>query len=239
VHANTEFVPARSARRLLHEASSGALATLLPGGAPHASLVTVATLPDASPVLLLSRLARHTENILRDPRVSLLIEGPRGADPLAGARVSIAGTICATEEPAARRRFLARHPSAEGYAGFKDFSFWRIEPSGAHLVAGFGRIVDLSASELKIETGRAETLLAAEEDAIAHMNADHADAVELYATRLLGAAPGPWQIVGIDPAGCDLYLGETIRRLEFPQRVITPDALRKTLVDLALQARAT
>jgi putative heme iron utilization protein len=238
VHANTHFDPSRAARRLLHEGKSGALATLLPGGAPHASLVTIATLPDASPILLLSRLARHTVNILADPRVSLLIEGPRGADPLAGARVSITGIIRVTEDPAARRRFLARHPSAAEYAGFKDFSFWRIEPSGAHLVAGFGRIVDVAASDLKIETDDAASVLAAEEGAIAHMNSDHADAIELYATRLLGAEPGPWRIMGIDPAGCDLYLGETIRRLDFPQRVITPDALRKTLAELAGQARA-
>ncbi|MCC6947488.1 MAG: HugZ family protein [Bradyrhizobiaceae bacterium] len=237
--SKTEFDPARFARRMLREARTGALATLLPSGAPHASLVTVANLADGSPVLLLSRLARHTENILADPRVSLLIEGPRAGDPLAGARVSIAGTIATTDNPAARRRFLARHSSAAGYAGFKDFAFWRIEMTGAHLVAGFGRIVDLSAADLSTEVADAAEVLAAEESAIEHMNADHADAIERYATRLLGAEAGPWRVMGIDPAGCDLFLGETIRRLEFPQRVMTADALRKMLAELARQARDT
>lgn len=234
MRSSDDFDPARAARRLLAEARTGALASLLPDGAPYASLVTVATLPDAAPVLLLSTLARHTANIQADPRVSLLLDERRPGDPLQGARVSIAGTIAVTEAPAARRRFLARHPSA-GYARFADFAFWRIEVTGAHLVAGFGRIVDLAPGDLAIDAG---PLLEAEEGAVAHMNEDHADALELFATRLLGADPGPWRLAGLDPEGCDLILGDTVRRLDFPQRVTTPAALRQTLADLARQARA-
>jgi putative heme iron utilization protein len=228
------FDPVRAARRLLSEARSGALGTILPSGAPYASLVTVATMPDAAPILLLSTLARHTQNIQQDPRVSLLLEERRPGDPLEGSRISISGTIAPTELPAAARRFLARHASSGGYAGFKDFGFWRIEMTGAHLVAGFGRIVDLRASDLAIE---ADPLADAEEGAIRHMNDDHADAIELYATRLLGAAAGPWRIIGIDPEGCDLMCEDTVRRLDFPQRVMNAAALRQTLADLARQAR--
>lgn len=238
MHARDDFDPARSAKRLILEARTGALATLLPRGAPYASLVTVATLPDASPILLLSRLARHTSNILADPRVSLLIDERRAGDPLEGARVSVAGRITQTDDPSARRRFLARHPSAEAYVGFADFSLWRIEVESAHLVAGFGRISDVKADDLAISLDGAEALLASEEGAIAHMNQDHADAIELYATRLLGEAGGPWRIIGIDPEGCDLNLGERVCRLDFPQRVTASDALRKILVDLVRQARA-
>jgi putative heme iron utilization protein len=229
------FDPARAARRLLSEARSGALATVMPSGAPYASLVTVATMPDAAPVLLLSTLARHTQNIQQDPRVSLLLEERRAGDPLEGSRISISGTIAPTELQTAERRFLARHPSSGGYAGFKDFGFWRVEMTGAHLVAGFGRIVDLRASDLVIE---ADALIDMEEGAIRQMNDDHADAVELYATRLLGEAAGAWRIIGIDPEGCDLMCQDTVRRLEFPHRVMTPTALRQTLADLAKQARA-
>jgi putative heme iron utilization protein len=231
--ASDEFDPIRSARRLIAEARSGALATLLPSGAPYASLVTVATMPDASPVLLLSRLARHTANIQGDPRVSLMIEERRVSDPLEGARISISGTIAVTTAPSAERRFLARHPSATGYAGFKDFSYWRIEVTGAHLVAGFGRIIDLRASDLTVEPALADV----EADAIEHMNKDHVDAIDLYATKLLGAPHGPWRIASIDPDGCDLILGDKIRRLDFPQRVTNAGALRKMLGDLAQAAR--
>lgn len=229
-----DFDPTRTARHLLAQARRGALATLSPSGAPYASLVIVATMPDAAPVLLLSGLARHTANIREDPRVSLLVEETGDGDPLEGARLSLSGMIAPTTSPAAERRFLARHPTAAGYAGFKDFGYWRIEVTGGHLVAGFGRIVDLRASDLTIDAG---PLLESEVGAIEHMNKDHVDAIDLYATRLLGERHGPWRIIGIDPEGCDLILGDTVRRLDFPQRVTNPGALRKMLADLAQEAR--
>jgi putative heme iron utilization protein len=233
-----DFDPIRTARQLLFEARSATLATLLPGGAPYASLVTVATSVDAAPILLLSRLARHTTNILVDARVSRLIAERSNGEPLESARLSLIGSIAQSDDPIARRRFIARHPSASEYAQFSDFAFWRLEVAGAHLVAGFGRIVDLAPADLMNKLDDAGALIAAEEDALAHMNADHQDAIEHYATRLLGEVPGAWRMVGIDPAGCELVLDKAVRRLDFPHRVTTPDALRKMLLDLAQKARS-
>src|ERR1041385_6728036 len=74
-----DFDPRRAARTLLREARSGALATLMTGsGDPYCSLVNVATGADGAPLLLISRLAVHTKNILADPRVSLML-AERGA----------------------------------------------------------------------------------------------------------------------------------------------------------------
>jgi heme oxygenase (biliverdin-IX-beta and delta-forming) len=233
-----DFDPRRAAKRLIREARTGALATLLPRGAPYASLVSVATLMDGTPVTLLSRLARHTENIAGDPRVSLMVDERRPGDPLAVGRVSLVGRILPTADEATRRRFLARHPEAAGYAGFQDFAFWRIEAESAHLVAGFGRIVDLSPADLRTDTAGAAALAAAEAGAIAHMNEDHLDALALYATKLLGAPPGEWRIVSLDPEGCELRLGDSVRRLDFPAPVTDGQGLRKTLVALAQAARA-
>jgi putative heme iron utilization protein len=233
-----EFDPKRATKRLIREARTGALATLLPGGAPYASLVSVATLMDGTPVTLLSQLARHTKNIAADPRASLLLDERRSGDPLAVGRVSLVGRIVPTDDEAAARRFLARHPEAAGYAGFKDFAFWRIEVESAHLVAGFGRIVDLTPADLHTDTGGAAALAEAEADAIEHMNEDHLDALALYATKLLDAPPGEWRIVSLDPEGCELRLGDTVRRLDFPAPVTDGEALRKTLVALAQAARA-
>jgi putative heme iron utilization protein len=227
-----------TARRLLFEAQSATLATLLPNGAPFASLVAIATAPDAAPVLLLSRLARHTANVIADSRASLLIDDRREGEPLENARLSLTGSIARSDDPVLRRRFLARHPSASEYVDFSDFSFWRMEIAGAHLVAGFGRIADIAPNELTNRIDDAAELMAAEEGALQHMNADHTDAIELYATRLLGEPGGPWRMVGIDPSGCELMLGRSVRRLNFPQRVTTSDALRKTLVALAGKARS-
>ncbi len=238
MHAADDFNPSRSAKRLLREAGRGALATLSPGGAPYASLVTVATAMDGAPILLLSRLARHTANVGADPRVSLLLEGERERDPLEGARVSLSGILSRTDDPAARRRFLVRHSSAEAYAGFADFGFWRMEMSGAHLVAGFGRIADLKKDELLTDISDAGQLAASEEDAVAHVNEDHRAALALYAAKLLGEEAGNWRIVSLDPEGCDLKLGERARRLEFPERVTEAGALRRMLARLAQEAKA-
>ena len=231
------FDPIRVAKRLVREARIGALASVASDGRPYASLVTAATAADNAPVLLLSRLARHTENILRDPRVSLLIDERSGADPLSVARVSLAGRIAPTDDAGAARRFLARHPSASGYASFADFGFWRIEVESAHLVAGFGRIVELTRDQILTATEDAADLLAVEESAVAHMNEDHREAIGLYATRLLGAEAEEWKIIGIDPEGCDLMAGEIVRRLDFPQRINSAVELRKMLVALADKAR--
>jgi len=233
-----DFDPQAVAKKLLREGRSGALATLMTGtGDPYCSLVNVATAADGAPLLLLSRLAVHTKNLLRDPRVSLMLDERREGDPLQGARVMLLGTAAATDDPTARRRYLDRQPEAEAFADFGDFSFYQIALKGAHLVAGFGRIVDLKPSELLVDLSGADALVAAEPEVVDHMNRDHADAVGLYATRLLGAADGPWRCVGCDPEGLDLQCERTGLRLPFPQRISSPGVLRQVLKELAEKAR--
>jgi putative heme iron utilization protein len=236
---DTPFDARHAAKKLLREARTGALATLMAGsGDPYCSLVNVATAPDGAPLLLLSRLALHTRNILADSRVSLMLDERKEGDPLEGARVMLMGTLAATTAPGARAAYLRRHPEAQGYADFADFGFYRMAVKGAHLVAGFGRIVDLAAGDLLTDTGDAGALLAAEADAIAHLNDDHADACRLYATKLLGGPDGAWRCVGIDPEGIELQFGRLALRLRFAERVTEPGSLRAVLRRLADAARA-
>jgi heme iron utilization protein len=233
------FDPKASAKKLMREGRSGALATLMAGaGDPYCSLVNVASAADGTPLLLISRLAVHTKNILADPRVSLMIDERKAGDPLEGARVMLLGTAVKTESVEARRRYLSYQPEAEVFAGFADFAFYEIKLKGAHLVAGFGRIVDLKPADLLTDLAGAEALITAEPEVLAHMNADHADACRLYATKLLGAADGDWRCVGCDPEGLDLQSERTGLRLPFPQRVTQPGVLRAVLKQLAEQARA-
>jgi len=124
------------------------------------------------------------------------------------------------------------------YANFSDFSFYRMEIGSAHLVAGFGRIVDLKRQDVLTDVSDAKDLVEAEADAIEHMNTDHADACRLYATRLLGGGDGDWRCVGIDPEGIELQNRRTALRLQFPRRIIAPGALRIMLKELADEARS-
>src|ERR1700761_4978321 len=89
----TDFNPSRLAKSLLRRRRQGALATLMAGtGDPYCSLVNLASHPDGAPILLISRLALHTKNILADPRVSLMLDERASGDPLEGARIMLAGT---------------------------------------------------------------------------------------------------------------------------------------------------
>jgi putative heme iron utilization protein len=237
-----DFDAAKLARGLLRRSRQGALATLMAGsGDPYCSLVNLASHPDGSPILLISRLALHTRNILADARISLMLDERSEGDPLEGSRIMLAGRAEQAGDDDAellRRRYLNAHPSAEVFVNFKDFSFFRIRPSAAHLVAGFGRIVDLKPAQFLTDISDAGTLLEAEQGAIDHMNADHRDTMNLYATRLLGAEAADWCCTGADPDGLDMQAGTQTLRLDFPQRIVTPTALRQVLKQLADQARA-
>ena len=234
-----DFDPKSAAQQLLREARSGALATLMPGcGDPYCSLVNVASAPDGSPLLLLSRLAVHTGNLLADPRISLMLDERKDGDPLEGARVMLMGTAVASDDRHHRRRYLARHPEAASFAGFADFGFYRLALKTAHLVAGFGRIVDLAPGEVLIAVDDAAALIDAEADIVDHLNGEHAEAMRLYATKLLGAPDGAWRCAGCDPEGLELQRGRSALRLPFRRRVASPGALRQLLKELADRARA-
>ena len=237
-----DFDAGRLARSLLRCSRQGALATLMAGsGDPYCSLVNLASHPDGSPILLISRLAVHTRNILGDPRVSLMLDERAEGDPLEGARIMLAGRAEEAGGEAVallRRRYLSAHPSAEAFVDFGDFSFFRIIPTGTHLVAGFGRILDLKPKSFLTDISDAAALLEAEPGAIEHMNEDHREAMNFYATRLLGAEAADWRCTGCDPDGIDLQAGVKTLRLDFPERVTGPGELRKMLVKLADEARA-
>ena len=240
-----DFNPVELAKSLLRATRAGTLATLDRNtGHPFASLVNVATDIDGAPTILTSRLSTHTANLEADGRASLLLAAAGKGDPLAHPRLSVLGAFAqiareSADDTRVRRRFLARHPKAELYAEFSDFSFWRMSVASAHLNGGFARAADLRAADVLTDISGAEHLIAAEEGAIAHMNADHAEAVLLYAVKLLGEDQGPWRISGIDPDGADLIAGDRTARLPFRERVTSADALRQVLVALAKDARAT
>jgi putative heme iron utilization protein len=235
--------PASVARGLLRALDRAALGTLMrpdmpEAGSPYASLVLVAVDHDASPLLLISTLADHTKNLAANPAVSLLFDGTVDLDePLTGPRVSVQGRAAKTEDERLKARFVARHPGSAMYAGFKDFAFWRVTVSRAHLVAGFGKIHWLSADEI-LYRPVAEALREAEPGILEHMNSEHADAVQLYATKILRGDGDGWLMTGVDPEGADLRRGGTVLRLPFVKPAVDAEQARVELVRLVKQARS-
>ncbi|MDH3704034.1 MAG: pyridoxamine 5'-phosphate oxidase family protein [Alphaproteobacteria bacterium] len=235
--------PGDISRRLIRTAGAATLATAERDhdGRPYASLVECACGQDASPILLLSDLADHTKNIAKDDRVSLLYDGTApGLDRLAGMRVTVQGRACrlaaGPRKDALAGRYLARHPGADAYADFGDFNFYEVTPERAHLIGGFGEIHWLIAESFLYDTGTAAALSDAEPEILEHMNADHADAVQLYAALAQSTGTG-WRLCGIDPEGIDLAQNGRFLRIDFEKPVLDPSSARARLAALAKQGR--
>ena len=233
--------PFRDVRDLIRRCDRAALATSLPGAGgpwPYASLVLVAVDHDLSPILLMSDLAEHSKAIAADPRVALLFDGTAGlAQPLTGPRVTLMGHAAKTDDERLKQRFLRRHPDAAMYAGFGDFHLYRMVLERTHLVGGFGKIRWIAPDELLAAPPLRE-LAESEEGIVAHMNGDHADAVQLYAEKLLNLPGSAWTMTGIDAEGIDLRLAGSVARLAFDQPLDAASQARQSLVALVQRARA-
>ena len=231
---------AERARTLVSQQRTGTLSTLDPDGFPHGSYVTFA-LDGADPVLLISKLATHTQNLLRDPRASLMAHEARAEDPLANGRVTLIGPCEKVLEPtSARKAFLAAHPRASYYAGFEDFAFYRLEVRSLRYIGGYGRMSWIDAADWR--AAQPDPLAADAEGILKHMNDDHADAMILYAHAFTRASDATDVVMtGIDRYGFEMSVatpsGRRPARLAFSSEITTPTAARQALVALVKAAR--
>jgi putative heme iron utilization protein len=220
------------AHKLLRAARVGTLASSA-DGQPFASLVTPASAPDLSVLLLLSDLSEHTRHLRAEARCSVLVAGePQDANPQTTPRVTVTGLAEPAADPALRSRYLAAHPYAAQYVDFADFSLWRIRPLAGLYVGGFARAARLRAADLTAEPGAVATIAAAADGIMTHCNADHPDALAAIA-----GASGV-RMVAVDVDGCDLADRERVIRIHWSAPVADPAGVRRELVRLAGEARA-
>lgn len=211
---------------------------MLDTGKPYGSLVLIGTDPVSDPLLLLSDLAVHSENISRSPEVSLLVsELPANVDPLTQARITLQGQLVKESRPTSLRRYLRRYPTAEQFAGFTDFHLYRLVVDRAHLVGGFGNIHWIDSDQIGLkhhflcEEG-------SEIDIINHMNEDHANAVQdIAATSKSKDTVKSWHMIGLDPEGFDLRSGWDFQRVPFENIVSNANNIRKEFVSMVKNAR--
>lgn len=212
------------ARTLARGARFAAIAVIDPeSGAPLSSRVLVATDIDATPVILISRLAQHTQALLADPRCSLLLGEPQKGDPLAWPRLSLQGRAVRVESDSeshscVRRRFLRRHPKAKLYADFPDFAFFRIMPESASLNGGFGKAYKISAEDLIIRSNLTPILLSHELQVIANICALGENVPNQLARHFFKGKTGDWEISGLDAEGMELAQNESLIRIETEKR---------------------
>jgi putative heme iron utilization protein len=235
---------AEQARTLVHLGRTGTLGTLSRRhpGHPFVSIMPYAPDERGGPLVLISTLAMHTQNLAADARASLLVAQP-GDDPLALARVTVMGAarrLEAGERPAARDAYLARHPNAVHWVDFDDFAFWRLDVADVYFVGGFGAMDWLAVPGY--EAARPDPLADAAPGIIEHMNRDHADALVLYA-RVLGDMPAEAaEMVAVDRLGFKLRVraadGLHGRRIGFPREVTSPEQCRAVLIEMLADLRS-
>lgn len=225
--------PGLDARRLLRAARQGVLATGT-DGQPFASLVTPATAPDGSILLLLSDLSEHTRHLRAEPRCAVMVTGQAdGPNAQTAPRVTVTGLAAIEPDAGLKARWVALHPYAAFYAGFGDFNLWRVRPGAGMFVGGFARAHRIRRDALVIDT---PDLVAAEAGILTHCNADHADTMTLICNAH-GFEGDGWRMVACDADGCDLALDDDVRRVPWPTPLESAEEVRKALVDLAGAAR--
>ncbi len=234
----------------MHGARRGALSTLAadPAGYPFGSVVSFGLTDDGDPLFFVSLMAEHTQNAQHDPRASLLVTEPvpEGADPLASGRVTLLGLLTPIEgdgpRDIARTRYLEANPAASYYIDFGDFTFLQLTVDHVRYVGGYGRMSWVDVADYRNATP--DPLLEAAAGIIEHMNADHADAQVLFCRHFAGLADTESATMSaVDRYGFDLVaVSDTHRtavRLAFPEECATGEEVRRAMVTLVAEARAS
>ncbi len=151
-----DSITEKTLANLIRTQRIGALGTLR-AGAPFVSMILYTASPDFQAFYtLISRLAHHTQDILKDAHVSLMIveSGDESQDPQQLARVSITGQAVAITPEAAdyesiKSLYIEKFPQAAFNLTLKDFAFYRIVPSSVRYVAGFAKAFDLNTEDLR------------------------------------------------------------------------------------------
>lgn len=236
---------AERARTLVYLGRTGALSTLSRRhpGHPFGSVMPYALDDAGRPILLISRMAMHTQNLEADARASLLITQPGWTeDPLATGRVTLMGTgarVPDSEVALVRASYLARHPRAGHWVDFEDFAFWRLELADVYFVGGFAAMdwVDARA----YAAASPDPLADAAAGIVEHMNRDHADALLALARAFGGGDADEVWMVAVDRLGFKLRVKSGSRlhstRIGFPREVKTPEQSRATLIEMLGEAR--
>jgi putative heme iron utilization protein len=236
---------AERARTLVDQARSGSLATISRKhpGHPFASVMPYALDAAGRPLLLISSMAIHTQNLHGDARASLLVTQPGSAgDPLAAGRVTLMGQASRAGESdlaAVRAAYLERHPTARYWADFEDFSFWRLEVADVYFVGGFAAMGWVEAGDYR--HARPDPLADAAAGIMEHMNRDHADALVAYARFFARAEADEATMTAVDRLGFKLHLRRGDRRwstrIAFPREVTTAAESRGVLIEMLQTAR--
>lgn len=235
---------AEEARTVAAATNTATLGSLSADGGPWASLVTYGLL-GGHPVLCVSHMAEHGRNLARDPRASLSVVAPDApSDPLANARITLAGTVRRPEGDelaATREAHLRAVPAAQYYIDYSDFTVWLLQVERVRWVGGYGRMDSATAADYA--GAEPDPVLPHAADAVRHLNDDHAGAL-LNMARRFGGYPDATaaRCERADRYGLDIRVdtprGWSVTRVGYIEPISDPAELRGATVALARAAAA-
>lgn len=231
----------QQARELLLGQDAGTLSTHSADcpGYPFGSLVPLGFDDFSRPIILISRLAQHTRNLIDNPKLSLMVSDVAdlgNQDVQSCARLTLLAeakklNIEAKSEASTLSRYCRFYPQAESYYKELDFDFYRLEPEKVRFIAGFGKIHWLQPAQLFTQNPFAGV---AETEICAHMNSDHADALLRYCQQAAVTVPEGVKpvMVSVDAYGFHQRIGARVLRFEFPatQPLVTANDVRRELI---------
>lgn len=234
---------AERARTLVSLARIGALAThsrKCPGF-PFGSVMPYAADALGRPVVFISSMAMHTQNLHQDPRASLLITQPDSSgDPLGSARVTLVGTAAEVPADEVRDLYLARYEQSRYWQQYSDFAYRRLEVSDVYFIGGFG-VMGWVATE-EYARARPDPLAQTGPEILRRMNA-HPDALVRVARRFAGETADEASMTAIDRLGFHLRLktGDRVhgRRIAFPREIGNADEAGAVLAAMLREAASS
>ncbi len=236
---------AERARTLVSLGSSGTLSTLSRKhpGCPFGSLMPYGLDGQGRPLLLISSMAMHTQNLLADARASLFVsQAPEDGDVLGAARLTLLGSavhVPDPELPEVRELYLAKHPNSRYWVEFSDFRFFRLELLDVYYVGGFGVMGWVEA--VAYTQAAPDPLAPSAARILAHMNADHVDSMLLLARAFAGIEAVEAAMNGVDRLGFTLRLktgdGMKSARINFPGEITDAQGARAALIELTRLAQ--
>lgn len=237
---------AERAKTLVYLQHTGGLSTISrkQPGWPFGSVMPYGLDDQGQPLFLISTMAMHTQNLLGDPRASLLVTPPESrTDPLGAARVTLMGSVTRVpkeESGPVRERYLARHANAAYWVDFNDFGFFRMAIADIYFVGGFGSMGWVAPADYM--AAAVDPLAETASDLIREINTQQQETLLLLARECGKLDAEQASITTMDRLGFHMRVRTPDRmqggRFAFTDPVRNAEEARAGLADLAAKARA-
>jgi putative heme iron utilization protein len=181
-------------------------------GYPFGSLLPICRDAQANPLLLISHLAQHTQNLDNDPRCSLTLIRSNHVDVLQWTRLTCLADAQPVTTGNALERYCRYFPDGRRYHKELNFNLYRLRPKQFYLIAGFGSARWYDVSQV-LDAPHFHT--AAELEILYQLNAHDHELLERLLVHRDIQTPDQLQAVGADPQGLDIRLDEHLTRLHF------------------------